>query len=74
MRNKKQKTMALLLLVAAGCVSYEAEDVNLAKLAEDVAAREIGPVDFAGALEHAREHNPELKRLRAEARAAGFDV
>jgi len=64
----------LVLLTSAGCASYESEDVSLPDLADEVAARQIGPVDFAGALEHAREHNPELKRLRAEARAAGFDV
>ncbi|MEE8104625.1 MAG: hypothetical protein V3T86_03725, partial [Planctomycetota bacterium] len=75
MRNKNYIHLGLLvLLTSAGCVSYEAEDVSLPELAEDVAAREIGPVDFAGALEHAHEHNPELKRLRAEARAAGFEV
>jgi len=36
--------------------------------------RAPGALDYEGALAFAREHNPELKRLRLEAEAAGLDV
>jgi len=61
-------------LLAAGCVQYTKEPIEWETVSSTIAERQPGELDFSGALAFAREHNPELKRLRAEAEAAGFDV
>jgi len=65
-----------LSLLAAGCVSYRAETLRLEEV--DAALAERGPppgrLDFAAAVRYAHGHNPELRALLAEARAAGWDV
>ena len=62
------------VLLATACVRYTKEPLEWETLERTVAERHPGEVDYAAALAFAREHNPELKRLRAEAQAAGFDV
>ncbi|MHC4958957.1 MAG: TolC family protein [Planctomycetota bacterium] len=64
----------LTFLMCAACVSYESQHVALDEMAAEVDGRSVPPLDFAGAVAYAREHNPELKRLAAEARAAGLDI
>ena len=62
------------MLIAGGCVSYDEKPVEWAAVSASVAERHPGTLTFEGALVYARAHNPELKRLRAEAQAAGLDV
>jgi len=64
----------LLLPLLAGCVGYEAADVDLTSLAAAAPTAPPGPLPFAAAVAFALRHNPELQRLAAEARAAGADV
>ncbi|MHC4952802.1 MAG: TolC family protein [Planctomycetota bacterium] len=64
----------LVFLIAAGCAHYKAQPVEWEAVSATIAARAPGALEFEAALAHAREHNPELKRMRAEAEAAGFDV
>jgi len=61
-------------LVAAGCVRYTKEPIEWETVSATVDGRTPGALDYDAALAFAREYNPELKRLRAEAEAAGFDV
>jgi len=67
-------TLSILSCLTAACVSYEHVPVEIRKLAEEVDAREVEPLDFAAAVDYARRHNPGLRGLAAEARAAGLDV
>ena len=64
----------LVFLIAAGCVSYEAQPVEWEAVSATIDERAPGTLDFEAALVYAREHNPEFKRLREEAEAAGLDV
>ncbi|MHC4407704.1 MAG: TolC family protein, partial [Planctomycetota bacterium] len=68
------RLLLLLGLLASGCVRYTHQPVALDEVAQEVAARDPGLVDYEAALSFARQHNPDLRRLRAEAAAAGFDV
>ncbi|MHC4938712.1 MAG: hypothetical protein ACYTHK_07065 [Planctomycetota bacterium] len=68
------RLILLLGLMASGCVRYTHQPVELAAVAEEAGAREPGTLDYEAALAFAREHNPDLRRLRAEAEAAGYDV
>ncbi|MEM8886205.1 MAG: hypothetical protein AAGD14_19250 [Planctomycetota bacterium] len=66
--------LLLLGLVGTGCVSYEKKPLDAPAMLEERAELAPGAVDFDAAMAFARAHNPELKRLRAQAEAAGFDV
>ena len=68
------RMVCICALVAAGCVRYTKEPIEWGAVSAQVEARSPGALDYNGALAYAREHNPELKRLRLEAEAAGLDV
>ena len=61
-------------LLVAACVRYTAAPIDTHELEEELAQRQPGTLDFEAALAYARLHNPSLKRLRAEAEAAGLDI
>ena len=61
-------------LLTVSCVSYNADPLVREEMGDEIAQLQPGTLDFEGALAFARLHNPELKKLRAEAEAAGFDV
>ena len=63
-----------LLSLLGSCVFYEPQEVTLAGLAAATPSAPPGPLDLAHAMAFALQHNPELHRLAAEARAAGADV
>jgi hypothetical protein len=65
---------ASVLLLATGCVGYDAADIDWRVLTAEAPPPPPGPVSFHGAVAFALAHNPDLARLAAEARAAGADV
>ncbi len=67
------RSFAFLFLLPA-CVAYRAAPVDLQETMSDLDRRAAPEVDLAAAVGFAHAHNPELLRLRAEARAAGLDV
>jgi len=69
----RRNLLLLGVLIAGGCVSYEEQPVEWDDVSATVAQRNPGTLTFGEALVYARTHNPELKRLRAEAEAAGLD-
>jgi len=64
----------VVVVLLAGCVSYREARIDLRETASRLDAEELGVLDLDAALAAARGRNPELKRLRAEARAAGLDL
>lgn len=65
---------AAALLLSAGCVGYDDAAIDLKALADEAPPPPPWPLTFQGAVDFALQHNPELARLAAEARAAGADV
>ena len=70
----KRRLLCLITIPIAACVAYRPQPVELAAVADEVAARRVQTLDFPAAVAHARAHSPELKTLAAQARAAGFEV
>ena len=68
------RLVCYLALLAGGCVQYSKDPIDWETLSSTVGQRRPGALDYDGALAYAREYNPELRRLRAEAEAAGFDI
>jgi hypothetical protein len=62
------------IILFSSCVAYRANPVDLEETARVLDQRSAPEVDFAQAVGFAHAHNPDLQRLRAEARAAGLDV
>lgn len=62
------------MAVTAGCVAYEADPIDLAKVVASTPVLPPGELSFRAAVAFAFRHNPELAELAARARAAGADV
>jgi hypothetical protein len=65
----------LVPILLIGCVSYQAAPLDRERLATDLAElRPPAPLGWVEAVAFAHAHNPELARLRDEARAAGLEI
>ncbi|HEX5137263.1 MAG TPA: TolC family protein, partial [Planctomycetota bacterium] len=64
----------LFPFLVPACVAYHAAPVDLDETARELDKRAVEEVDVAAATGFAYAHNPELLKLRSEARAAGLDV
>lgn len=63
-----------VLFLLTGCVGYREARVDLSETARNLDAEKPGFLGYREALALARERNPGLRSLRAEARAAGLDA
>jgi len=66
--------LCIITILVPACVAYRPAPVELDRVAREIDARAAEPLDFAAAVRFAHSNNPTLKRLAAEARAAGLDV
>ncbi|MEC9048393.1 MAG: hypothetical protein VYA51_10295 [Planctomycetota bacterium] len=65
------RKLSLIPLLLASCVAYEPSDVDVASIAEDLAARRGGAYTFEEAAVLTLRHHEELLAAEARARAAG---